>query len=234
MTLPTSLPTSPTSVTQTIPSYLYFQYIDDQDLPALINAYNTITQQYVDSFNAINLPIYTGLSGKLLDWVGQGVYGLLRPALGTSSFGGLIGQIASVPYHGDGSVATPPTPIVAGGLATTQEYVTSSVYDTPDDAYKRVLTWWFYKGDGFTFSIPWLKQRIARFLFGINGTDVSMPFTPTISVTFDDTTAFEPTCNIVITSAATNLTISNYFKAAIESGVLSLPFRFKYSVTVTP
>ena len=37
------LPTSPTNVLKTIPSYLYFQYLDDQNLPALISAYNTLT-----------------------------------------------------------------------------------------------------------------------------------------------------------------------------------------------
>lgn len=226
-----SLPTSPTSVTKTIPSYLYFQYLDDQDLPSLIASYNTLTQEYVDWFNDVNLPIYTGLEDGLLDWVGMGVYGISRPAFSTTVYNGVIGQIASVPYQGP--AASGPTPNIVNAISTTQIFATSTNYETPDDIYKRVLTWFFYKGDGFDFSIPWLKKRIARFLFGVDGTDVSMPFTPTISITFDDTTVPQPTCTIAISDSASLGPVATYFEAAVETGVLALPFRFTYVVTLS-
>lgn len=226
-----SLPDSPTSVTKTIPSYLYFQYIDDQNLPALISSYNSLTQEYVDWFNEVNLPIYTGLQGDLLDWVGEGVYGVPRPSFGTTSINGVIGQIASVPYQGASSGA--PNPNIVNAISTTQVYATSTSFDTPDDIYKRVLTWFFYKGDGYDFSIPWLKKRIARFLFGDNGTDVSIPFTDTISVTFNDATSPQPTCTIAISNSASLGPIGTYFEAAVETGVLQLPFRFQYTVTLS-
>jgi hypothetical protein len=41
-----------------------------------------MTQQYVSWFNQISLPIYTGLSGTLLDWVADNLYGYYRPTLG--------------------------------------------------------------------------------------------------------------------------------------------------------
>ena len=114
-------------------------------------------------------------------------------------------------------------------ISSTQIYKTSTVYDTPDDIYKRVLTWWFYKGDGYDFSIQWLKRRIYRFLFGVEGKDASAPFTPDISVTFDHSGSI-PVCDIVIDNAINP--IANYFKLAIEEGALCLPFRFSYSVTI--
>ena len=225
-----SLPTSSTNVLKTIPSYLYFQYIDDPDLPSLIASYNALTQEYVDWFNNINLPVYTGLQGALLDWVGQGVYGLPRPSLSTASVGTVYGPIGGSYYHG--SAASGPTPNMVPAIDTFQAKTINISYDTPDDIYKRVLTWWFYKGDGFVFSIPWLKRRIARFMFGVNGTDISMPFTPDISVTFNESTSPLPTCEISIAHNSSN-PVAAYFQAAIENGVLSVPFRFSYSVTLT-
>lgn len=226
-----SLPTTPTSITQTIPSYLYFQYIDDQDLPSLISSYNNLTQEYVDWFNNVNLPVYTGLEGGLLDWVGKGVYGISRPVFSTTTINGIVGPIASVPYQGPSSGA--PDPNIANAISSTQIYATTTNFDTPDDVYKRVLTWFFYKGDGFDFSIPWFKRRIARFLYGINGTDISMPFTPDISVTFNDSTSPLPTCTIEISNSSSLGPIATYFEAAIETGVLASPFRFAYIVTLS-
>lgn len=224
------LPDSPVTITKTIPSYLYFEYQTDPDLPSLIESYNAITQNYVDWFNNANLPIYTGLSGKLLDWVGIGLYGLPRPGLSNLQVLGVIGQLASAKYHGPTGPASP-IPNIVNALATTQAYETVNNYDTPDDIYKRILTWAFYKGDGFVFSVPWLKRRIARFLYAENGGDISAPFTPDISVSFDDTTTPRVTCNISITEAGNPL--AEYLQAAINNGILSLPFRFTYSVTLT-
>lgn len=220
------LPNSTTNVTGVLPSYLYFQYQNDPDLPALIDAYNELAQEYVDWFNNINLPIYTGLSGSLLDWVGQGVYGIQRPAFATESVDGVIGQLAGVKNHGTSPL---PEPNIALAISSTQVFKTVTSYDTPDDIYKRVLTWWFYKGDGYDFSIQWLKRRIYRFLFGAEGKDASAPFTPDISVTFTHATSI-PVCEIVINNAINP--IATYFELAVEQGVLCLPFRFSYSVTI--
>ena len=91
------LPTSTTSATKTIPSYLYWQYQNDPDIAAFVTVYNQDTQSIVDWFNSVNLPIYTQLSGNLLDWVGQGVYGYPRPIIGSSKVLDIKGQINSYP-----------------------------------------------------------------------------------------------------------------------------------------
>jgi hypothetical protein len=87
-------PRSVTGLTTVIPSYLYQEYTDDDDLQGWVEAQNIMQQDYVDTFNALNLPIYTGpiVSGALLDWVGRGVYGFQRPVIGPeiqSTFGPL-------------------------------------------------------------------------------------------------------------------------------------------------
>lgn len=207
-----------TSQTKTIPSYLYWQYQTDQDLQAFVTAYNQETQSIIDWFNSINLPIYTGLNGALLDWVGQGVYGYQRPVIGSSQIVGLSGQIASFP-----------TTDLA--ISSAKEKVTQTVLNVPDDIYQRMLTWFFFKGDGEVFSIPWLKRRLFRFLYGESGQNAIGPFTPYISVTFTESSTVLPTCNITITDAPAG--IGNYLEEFINTGLAGLPFRFTYVATIS-
>jgi len=83
-----------TGLVDVIPSYLYQQYTDDDDLQGFVEAQNQMQQNYVDTFNGLNLPIYTNypVSGKLLDWVARGVYGISRPTLGSGRMG-LMGPL---------------------------------------------------------------------------------------------------------------------------------------------
>ena len=68
-----------------LPSYLYLQYQDDDNLQAFVDVYNSQAQEYLDWFYSISLPVYTSdtISGSLLDWVAQGLYGMPRPVLAT-------------------------------------------------------------------------------------------------------------------------------------------------------
>jgi len=197
----------------TIPSYLYQQYSDDDDLQAFVASYNTITQQYINTFNNLNLPVYTldSISGDLLDWVGAGIYGYPRPSLP----GTMASDIGPLDTYG-------PNYKVPLNTQTTTT-ATSSI--TTDDIYKRLLTWHFYKGDGKVFNMRWLKQRIMRFLIGTNGTAPNLPQTYQINVTFG-------------TGNAINITIPTYpvaplLAAAIASGAAELPFQFVFNVTVS-
>jgi hypothetical protein len=178
-----SLPTSPTSVTQTIPSYLYFQYQNDPDLPSLIDAYNTITQNYVNWFNGVNLPIYPTLSygtgtNPLLDWIATGIYGYPRPQLSANASRVILGATATY------MMAAFPTAIATAKFKPNGQPVRAGTYAVvDDDIYCRCLTWNFYKGDGFQFTIPWLKRRIQRFFYGPNGVSPQVNFTPNIGIT---------------------------------------------------
>ena len=193
------------------PAYLYQEFADDGDLQAFVAAYTTLTQQYLDTLNQLNLPIYTGLSGPLLDWVGAGVYGLPRPTIpGTApSVSGLIdtyGPDSNVPLN-------------------TQTVTSGTTFVTTDDVYKRILTWHFYKGDGKTFNIKWLKKRVLRFLTGQNGTDPGISSTYPVSVTFGS--------GYAVTITVPNYPLAQYLQAGIQSGVLETPFQYAFTVVIS-
>ena len=65
-------------LSQTLQAYLYEEYADDPDLPAIIDALNEIQQYYLDWFTGIGLAYYPGLSGDMLNWIAHGVYGVQR------------------------------------------------------------------------------------------------------------------------------------------------------------
>lgn len=237
-------PSGQTTLTETIPSYLYQQYSDDDDLQAFVAAFNDLAQEYVDWFVSIGLPIYTGnaIVGPLLDWVAQGLYGMTRPTLSTGKNQDLG------PYN----TYTFGTQLLGRFKFIGPQNITA----TSDDVFKRILTWHFYKGDGKVFNIRWLKRRIRRFLEGVNGADLNIDQTYQISVTFG--TGNQVTIRIItgvrmVTTGAIfdkfrfgmrtfneiNTTfvslgpvppLAPLLKEGIASGALELPFQFAFSV----
>lgn len=87
--------TGPTSIQNTIPAYLYLQYQDDDNVAAFFTAYNQYSQAYINWFNQLNLPIYTQapISGSFLDFVGQSIYGIIRPQLAVSGGTLTVGDV---------------------------------------------------------------------------------------------------------------------------------------------
>lgn len=232
-------------LTKLLPSYAYNQYRDDSDVLAFVAAFNTLAQQYIDFFNEINLPIYTGatITDALLDWVGTGLYNIVRPTLP---------NMATVLIRGAfNSTALNTTP-----FNTQLRTTLTSYYVVSDDIYKRIITWNFYKGDGDTFSIRWLKRRVMRFLTGTEGVDPGVNQTYQISVTFGTGNQVNigiRSTQTVFTNGAFNTTpfnsvrlngnrvsISPYpplpnatiFASAVAAGVLQLPFQYTYVVNV--
>lgn len=215
---------TPTTVQTTIPSYLYWQYADDQDLQAFVSAYNTMTQEYVNTFNQLNLPVYAGnplLVGSLLDWAVAGIYGLYRPAI----YSGIVhpqGPYNTVPYN------KAVWPYLKNALVEpTVQYVTT------DDIFKRILTWNLYRGDGKTFNAAWLKRHALRFLEGLDGVDPGIDQTYLISVTFGS--------NRTITLDVSAWALANpgsqmpqILQAAMQSQVLNVPFQYQFIVNVVP
>ena len=125
-----------------------------------------------------------------------------------------------------------------------------------DDLFKRIMTWNFYKGDGYYFTIPWLKRRIMRFLTGIDGVDVVNDQRWSISVLLSssgasisiikgfrrltdasmfnhftyNSQAFNQNKSVLIKS--TNYEYASLFKQAFDSGLLHMPFYQPVSVTI--
>lgn len=208
-------PDGVTNLLKTIKSYLYEEYTDDDDLQNFVDSYNQMTQNYVDTFNSLNLPIYTWglIVGRLLDWVAKGLYGMDRPSLssGKSRFIGPFNtyQFNTVAFNSKKRISS-------------QELI-----ETTDDLFKRILTWHFFKGDGRVFDVRWLKRRILRFLNGANGINVDTAATYDISVQF----ASKTQVNITIATNGSP-TQAILFQEAVNSGALELPFQFTFNVTV--
>ncbi len=242
-------------LTASIPAYLYTQFQDDDALQAFIVSFNAMADDYVSFFATLGLPIYTGplISGLLLDWVAQGLYGLSRPSLSftTSRITGMINTwaINTVPFNGLSQVSS------ATNITTT------------DDIFKRIITWHFYKGDGKVFNIKWLKRRIMRFLSGVNGTDSGTDDTSPISlsisgdvvsirITVGPRTVGQLTGSAKVLSGAPSLYGRTVFNAtnyngdttvlsnrvstsaaqalqqAIQTGAVELPFQYTYTVAI--
>lgn len=237
-------PLGPTTVTKTIPSFLYEQYNDDEDLQAFVDWYNGKGQEYVGWFATVNLALWTGLSGPLLDWIGAGLYGYPRPVL-PSGRNRNIGPLNTYKYNQY-------VPFGKTYLVGNQNY-----YLTTDDVYKRILTWFLYKGDGKYFTVKWLKRRVMRFLLGTDGTDPNVGDTTPVSITF----GLNRQVNINIPSGRRTVSggalfnrmrfnqypydkllttftplpspaLAPIFKAAVDAGVLELPFQFTYIVNI--
>jgi len=208
-------PAGPPLLADVIPSYLYQEYNDDDDMISFVDAYNELAQQYVDWFNQISLPYYLGdlIAGQVLDWVGANLYGLPRQTLAS-------GRAQNIGPYDTFTLDS----LVFNGYQVIGQ---SNFYLTTDDIYRRILTWHLYKADGKVFDIRWLKRRVMRFLIGVNGT------APNIDQTY--------LIDVQIASAIVTITIDNTdgsftevasFVAAIESGVLELPFQYTYTVVI--
>ncbi|WP_175952884.1 hypothetical protein [Burkholderia sp. BCC0405] len=192
---------------QTIPSYLYLQYSDDEDLQSFVSAYNSITQGYLDWFNNTPLGLYTSpsITGSLLDWIGNGIYGIARPVLSTQQ------TTIKAGYNRFAYNENP--------YNTLKKISSGSAVLASDDIYKRVLTWNLYRGDGQVFTIGWLKNRINRFLNGSNGSDWPVLNTPP-SITVSGTT-------FTITSFADS--IFTALQECIQNGALATPFQYQFA-----
>ncbi|SAK53666.1 hypothetical protein AWB78_01348 [Caballeronia calidae] len=142
-----------------VPSYLYWEFSDDDDLQAFVANFNDLAQGYLDWFNQTPLAVYTSpfIYGPLLDWIGRGIYGISRPVLSSTANLRLAGYNEN-PYN---------TVSYNGLFYSTNQTASAS----NDDIYKRVMTWHLYRGDGQQFTMQWLKNRISRFVNGANGMD---------------------------------------------------------------
>lgn len=227
-----------------ISSYMFTQYADDDEIRAFFTAYNQILQEIYGWMYDTKLPIFIGnyLSGALLQWCVAGIYGQTIPTLTTSS-SYVHGQYNATRYN---------------QLAFNQRQKTtkSNQVIVSDDIFKRILTWNYYKADGFHFTVPWLKRRIMRFLLGSMGTDIANDQHWAISVLFassgmtitiskgyrriSKSAIFGKTrynriryngINTYLISSS-QYDFANIFSVAIQNGVLKLPFYTNVSVNI--
>ena len=227
-----------------IRSYLYTQYNDDDNIRAFVTAYNTMAKNVYDWMKNANLPIFVGgyNAGDQLRWIARGIYGVKPPVLSSGR------QIISGPFN---TLTFNSAPFNTRKVINQSEQVIVS-----DDLFKRIMTWNFYKGDGFYFTIPWLKRRIMRFLTGVNGVDVVNDQHWSISVLFsgggasvsiikgfrkltDSSVYNAQTFNSRAYNQKTSVLIKSneyeyvsLFKQALDSGLLHMPFYQPVTVTI--
>lgn len=220
-----------------IPSYLYEQYSDDSDLQAFVSVYNSLSNEYHAWFTDVNLAIYTNsnISDVLLDWVGDGIYGVKRPIISTLSkysYGTLnTSAYNEFPYNG--------FKVINSG--------TSQI--ATDDIYKRALTWSAYAGDLKHSSIQWLRRRVARFLYGSNGGDITVDDLINVSVTgknvgsglaynevvyntapYGFSVPFFQRLRGAVVITIPNTPIGKTFSTLLKNGTLVVPLQLNYSV----
>lgn len=238
-------PTAPTTLTAPIPSYLYQQYDDDESLQAFVAAFNAMAQVYASWFaGPPALADYRNQFGPLLDWVAEGLYGIIRPTLGSGT-ARYQGPYDTAPYN-------------VWPYNQLKRLSPANVAVTTDDIFQRIITWNFYKGDGTRINIRWLKRRLMRFLIGTNGTAPNIDQTYSISVTFGQGTVqisitvgsrvvlagpYMKTVpfngmipyNGLVTQAIpgpTQLPNEAVLQEAIEAGVLQLPFQYQFLIRI--
>lgn len=197
-----------------IPAYPFVQYNDDPNVVAFFTAYNAMAQQYLQAMNALNLPFWPGdnINGYLLDWIAAGIYGVERPYIRISETSIAKGAYNTIEYN-----------VIP--YAKLNKYQPGKTQYLPDSYFKRILTWNFFKGDGFQFSIPWLKRRLARFIHGTAGID------PVLQNTFD--------ISVISNAGKYEIGIPDYgdgvgsfLKIALDQGLVNLPFIYSFNVTV--
>lgn len=197
-----------------LPAYPFVQYNDDPYVVAFFDAFNDIAQGYLDAFRGLSLPFWPSplLTGYLLEWAVLGIYGQRRPAQQLVHW-----QKADGPYN---TVEYDQIP-----YAHLSNFRNGQYEFMNDDIFKRVLTWNFYKGDGFQFSVPWLKRRIARFIHGKDGVD------PPVRNTFD--------VSVTVNNGLYTLGIPDYgdgvaneLKGAIQQGFVKLPFMYRFDIEI--
>jgi hypothetical protein len=220
-------------------SYPYQEYADDPNVTAFFDSYNSLAQGYLQWFLDTPLSVYTSsaINGPLLDWVGEGLYGIARPV------------ISSLTTKNNGAYNTVPFNSLAYNRR--QQLQSGTAMVATDDIYKRVLTWHLYLGDGRQMSIMWLRRRVARFIFGVNGADIPVDYLQQISIQRSpagfagaygtppyNTQAYN-TRRSGRNAAARSIqigvpagAISQTFQALVSQEYLALPFQVKFTVVV--
>lgn len=211
------------NLTKQIRAYAYQQYSDDPNITAWFAAYNNSVnyptpvegsptspsaQNYLDLMNNLSLPDYSNKTGNLLNWVAENIYGEIRHSLPIGTYRP-IGMVDTFGYDEETS------------NTYRSQYSDTTSFTVSDGVFKSIVQWNIFKGDGFQFTVTWLKRRVHRFLNG-------NPFSQN---TFDTSVEFTGATSVVITVPA----VSSYgtaLQAAVESRTVLLPFQYDFSVVL--
>jgi hypothetical protein len=222
---------------EVIPAYPYSPYKDDDQIYTFFKGFNGYAQDYIDSFNALNLPIYNSKIGTFLDWVGNNIYGIPRPVfpVGYETTRGELNSTALNEQALNELIHKFP-----------ENYVLAN-----DDVYRRVITWHHWKGDGDVFNVRTLKRRIMRFLTNqrVDQTyqvSVSFGLNNQVNITIYQNSFIPAHPSAILNDSELNrvalneltgshiplpvFDLAQTFKTAILTGALSFPFQYQTPV----
>lgn len=195
------------------PAYLYGQYNNDPDIQATRDAYNQEAQYIFNWLQTNPIADYRGdpISGPLLDFVAQGLYNMTRRVQVASTLGGVKGSFGDAAFG---------TSEFAGG---TYQEPDSQAISLSDDQFRRAITWNIFSGDGWTFSTNWLRRRIARFIFGVDGaSDINVDDQQLISIMWTSLR----TATVYVTSPASSATLTGLLLIGISNNYLQTPIGY--------
>ena len=160
--------------------------------------------------------------------------GLLRPPLGRMAISVAVAVVPErlpntatfalrTTFVSDAVNMLPTNTIATDGSLTTES---GTAITATDDYYKRTLTWCTYIGDGRVFNFPNLRKRVARFLYGVNGTDITLSQAQNVALAVGS----NPNDVTITVPAGTS---STYFSDALASGTLPFPFMLLPTVVIS-
>lgn len=236
-------------------AYLYQQYTDDDDLQAFVNAFNEMVDWYVEWFALLNPADYTQdhIQGALLDWVIGGLYGMVRPALPLGLFRtvGPLNTWALNTWPLNQFQIIPPSDFQLTTDDVFKRILTWHLFKGDGDVF--TIRWLkrrierFLTGvngtAGATHAVPPMLAPDQTYdvsvTFGV-GNEVNINFQSTrrrfTGGALLNTFALNTTYLNEFDSDSVTFPISPLapiFKAAVDSGVLELPFQFQFVVNIS-
>jgi hypothetical protein len=173
-----------------------------KDVRALFDTCNAELDSIIQSLSRLNLGLYLDKEGAWLDWIAKGVFGFSRPSIAITELLSSQGGFNNFGFD-------------KRGYGYSVNANTTAFVTLTDDQFKKYLQWHLWRGDGYQFSIPWLKARVARFA-GVAISAVS------ISVT-----------GSLYTITLANSVDANILKYLFVSELLELPENNDYTVILT-
>lgn len=248
-------PTELSVLTESLPAYLYQQYTDDDDLQAFVIAFNEMVSWYINWFARLNPADYTQphIQGALLDWVAAGLYGMMRPALPLGFFRtiGPLNTWALNTWVLNTQKIIAPSDFEATTDDIFKRILTWHIYKDDGDVFtirwlkrriERFLTGVDGTGGATEAVPPWLapsKTYDVSVTFGDNN-EVNINFQSVrrrfIGGALLNTFALNTTYLNEFDSQSITFPVSplaRVFRAAVDTGVLELPFQFKFIVNIS-
>lgn len=247
-------PDGPTVSLEAVDSYLYQQYTDDDDLQAFVAAFNQMLGWYVDWFATFNPADYTQphIQGAVLDWVAAGLYGMLRPSLSLGHYRtiGPLNTWALNTWVLNALRIIAPTDFHYTTDDIFKRILTWHIYKDDGDVFtirwlkrriERFLTGVDGTGGETEAVPPWLAPpKTYDISVTMAGQEVNINFTRVrrrfIGGALLNTFALNTTYLNEFDSTSVTFPISPLapiFKAAVDSGVLELPFQFNFTVNIS-